>query len=108
VKRYVIVAWTVVGASVLAYAIWCHVSINQMEKRIEKLEFQFEMTKQNSDVSLALCVNIIESMERRQRSLENIIIMNDNLNLTLDTVRTYNSSAVLDRPSNHESIGGEP
>jgi hypothetical protein len=108
VKRYVKVVGVATGTAILIYAIWCHVSINQMEKRIDELEFQFELVYQNADVSLALCVNIIESMERRQRSLENIVIMNDNLNLTLETVRTYNASARVERPTNHESVGGEP
>lgn len=108
-KKYVVVIGIAAGTAVLIYAIWCHVSIKKMEKRIDTLEFQFELVYQNADVSLALCVNIIESMERRQRSLENIVMTNESLNLTLESIRTYNASARVRRPTNHEeALGGEP
>jgi hypothetical protein len=107
-RRYAVVVGIAAGTAVLAYAIWCHVAVNNAERRLDDLEFQFTLLSQNTDVSFALCVKVISSMERRQRSLENIVLTNDNLNLTLESVRTYNASARIDRPSKHESIGGVP
>lgn len=106
--RFTIMAGTAAIAAILVYLIYWHDHVNALEERIFELEELHTLTQQRIETSFALCVNIIESMERRQRSVENIIVTNDNLNLTLRKVRAYNIKNQLETPQQQEAMGGEP
>jgi len=115
VKRCATIIGIVAGVAILTYAILSHHALSDFEERVAKLEectaeleFRVMTMRQDANISLALCARMVTATEKRQRSLENVVLSSKSLNLTLESLRTYNADAHVVTSTNHDAIGGGP
>jgi len=95
-----------VSVFVIVYVWWTCTAIRKLQFQVSSLTFEIEVGKRVSDELASQRGRVIDLMERRQNHLENIIFSNDNLNLTLETIREYNASTRSESPD-ATALGGE-